>query len=159
MTNLITFDTEVDMKNIQELRVILKEKFDSKAITKISLAKTTGVDQATISRFYKHGEGLSAENFIRLTEGIGGKIVWPGENSTPSPAHDHEIEHLTRECDALRSVKTHQEQTIKAQEKTISLLEEKLESERKLEKNEAPQEAGRERRPASTANIGVDHSA
>ena len=47
MTNLIAFDTGVGMKKIQELRLILKEKIGSKAITQVSLAKTTGVDQAT----------------------------------------------------------------------------------------------------------------
>lgn len=101
MTSLITFDTEIGMEKIQELRLILKEKIGSKAITQISLAKATGVDQATISRFYKHSEGVSAENFIRLTEGIGGRIVWPGEDSPPSWEHAREIERLREKVESL----------------------------------------------------------
>lgn len=147
MTTLIPFDTEVDMEKIQELRLLLKKKISSKAITQISLAKATGVDQATISRFYKHDEGLSAENFIRLTEGIGGRIVWPGEDSPPSQDRDHAIERLRDKVEALTRENI-----------VLHKLVNKYEAEER-EKNEDPQEEGRERRPASTADIGVDHSA
>ena len=139
MTNLIAFDTGVGMEKIQELRLILKEKIGSKAITQVSLAKTTGVDQATISRFYKHGEGVSAENFIRLVEGIGGRIVWPGEDSQPSQDRDHAIERLRDKVEALTR-----------ENAALHKLVNKYEAEER-EKNKAPQEEGRERRPASAS--------
>lgn len=81
------------MGKIQELRAILSAKIDGKEITQVGLAKATGVDQATINRFYKKGEGLSAENFIRLAEWVGARIVWPGEG-TPIPDRDFEFERL-----------------------------------------------------------------
>ena len=81
MTTRITFAMEVNMGKIQELRAILSAKIDGKEITQVGLAKATGVDQATINRFYKKGEGLSAENFIRLAEWVGARIVWPGEGT------------------------------------------------------------------------------
>lgn len=135
------------MEKIQELRLILKEKISSKAITQISLAKATGVDQATISRFYKHGEGLSAENFIRLTEGIGGKIIWPGENSQPCPDRDCEIDRLTEKCRNL-------EETNAALKENISLLKQLRELEHPLEKNDGQQNERCEERPAS-ASVAV----
>lgn len=94
MTNNIAFVKEVSMGKIQELRSIVATKIDRKEITQVGLAKATGVDQATINRFYKKGEGLSAENFIRLAEWVGAMIVWPGEKVPMSLDRDFEIERL-----------------------------------------------------------------
>lgn len=94
MTTRITFAMEVDMGKIQELRAILSAKIDGKEVTQVGLAKATGVDQATINRFYKKGEGLSAENFIRLAEWVGARIIWPGEGTPMPPDREFEFEKL-----------------------------------------------------------------
>lgn len=102
MTSRISFDKSVGMGKIQELRDILTAKIDSKAITQTGLAKATGVDQASINRFYKKGEGLSAENFIRLSEWVGARILWPGESSVvPSAGNEREIERLLDKIQVL----------------------------------------------------------
>lgn len=101
MTKRIAFGMKVGMGKIQELRDILKSKIESKAITQTGLAKATDVDQASINRFYKKGEGLSAENFIRLSEWAGARIVWPGEEQCRPPGYEHEIEKLRDKVESL----------------------------------------------------------
>ena len=59
------------MEKIEKLREIIAAKIANKDITQLALAKETGVDQATISRFHKNGHGLSAENFLRLSKWVG----------------------------------------------------------------------------------------
>lgn len=100
MTTRITFAMEVGMGKIQELRSILSAKIDGKEITQVGLAKATGVDQATINRFYKKGEGLSAENFIRLAEWAGARIIWSGEEPM-AMGRDFELEKLQDKISSL----------------------------------------------------------
>jgi SOS-response transcriptional repressor LexA len=62
------------MDKIEELRKTLQEKTDAKEITQVALAQQTGIDQASIHRFIKKNDGLSAENFIRLAAWAGWQI-------------------------------------------------------------------------------------
>lgn len=70
------------MEKIEKLREIVEAAILSKSVTQTALSKETGVDQATISRFYKHGHGLSAENFIRLAKWAGWEIVQANDDPT-----------------------------------------------------------------------------
>lgn len=65
---------DVSMGKIQKLREVLAAKLESGDIKQNALAEATGIDQASISRFYRKGEGLSAENFIKLSEWAGWQI-------------------------------------------------------------------------------------
>jgi SOS-response transcriptional repressor LexA len=71
MTANILFDKDYDMNKIEELRGLIKDRLEAKAITQLSLAKLTGTDQASINRFVKKGEGLSAANFLALAKWAG----------------------------------------------------------------------------------------
>lgn len=62
------------MGKMQKLREVLVAKLESGDIKQNALARDTGVDQASISRFCKKGEGLSAESFIKLSEWVGWQI-------------------------------------------------------------------------------------
>jgi len=58
------------MKKIEILREYIAKVIKSKAITQSALAEATDVDGATISRFYKKGEGLSTESYIKLSKWV-----------------------------------------------------------------------------------------
>lgn len=61
------------MSKIEKLRAVVIRKLDTKEVSQVTLSRDTGVDQSSLSRFRK-GEGLSAENFIKLAEWIGWTI-------------------------------------------------------------------------------------
>lgn len=67
------------MEEIKELRELVVDKLQKKAIKQSALAKQTGADQASINRFVKKGEGLSAANFLALAKWAG----WSLTQSSP----------------------------------------------------------------------------
>lgn len=120
MTNLIPFDTTSDMGKIQELRDILRAKLETKAISQIALAKATGVDQASINRFYKKGEGLSAENFIKLAEWAGARIAWVNEDAPTGV----DCSKFTETIKSLEQRLEHAQKVMALQEESLSLYRE-----------------------------------
>lgn len=69
---------------LEALRQRLAELFEQTGARKISqaeLARRTGVQQATLSRFLRAEGGLSAENFLVLVEYFGGSITLEPQSS------------------------------------------------------------------------------
>jgi SOS-response transcriptional repressor LexA len=62
------------MDKIEELRKILQEKTDAEEITQVAIAQKTGIDQASLSKFINKVGGLSAENFLKLSDWAGWQI-------------------------------------------------------------------------------------
>lgn len=121
MTNLIRFATTSGMGKIQELRDILTVKLETKAISQVALAKATGVDQASINRFYKKGEGLSAENFIKLAEWAGAKIAWANAEAPVNVDYSK----FTETIKSLNQRLEDAQKLIAAQEESLTLYRER----------------------------------
>lgn len=145
------------MITIEELRNRLAERLSETKESQNSMAKRLGIQQSTLSNFLAEKKGLGLEAALVILGDMGYHLC---SEQKPTPQGDKsevevlraKVEHLTNERDALKSAN-------KALEKNVFFLEEKLEAERMLEKNSAPQDEGRAARPEPVADIRVDHPA
>ena len=62
----------------------LREAIKESGISQAEMARKTGVQQASISRFVNEKQGLDAEPAIRLTHFLGGQISFPGKGIVPA---------------------------------------------------------------------------
>lgn len=62
----------------------LREAIKDSGISQAELARKTGVQQASISRFVNEKQGLDAEPAIKLTHFLGGQISFPEKEETPA---------------------------------------------------------------------------
>ena len=60
----------------------LREAIKDSGYSQAELARRTGVQQASISRFIKETQGLSAENAISLANFLGGRFSFPAKDGT-----------------------------------------------------------------------------
>jgi len=54
---------------------IVRKAIEASDKTRYRLSKETGIDQAQLSRFFNHKEGLSMVNLERLTEALDLEII------------------------------------------------------------------------------------
>jgi len=130
-------------KDIQRLFQGVLDKYDG---NKAAAAASIDVNPVTFWHWVTKTRKMPS-TLCKAIDSAGGKLFLPGEQPPTSPEQERDIEALKKEIAFLT----------RENELLTRLVDKYTADER--EKNEAPQEEGRERRPASTANIGMDHPA
>lgn len=130
-------------KDIQSLFAGVLEKYGG---NKAAAAESLGVNPVTFWHWVTKTRKLPS-TLCKAIDNAGGSLLFPGESPPSSLDNERELEVLRREIAFLT----------RENELLTRLVDKYTADER--EKNEAPQEAGRKGRPASTADIGVGRPA